>query len=295
MFEGFTPLEVDTGEVRIVGVKGGSGPAILLLHGYPQTLEQWADVAVELAKNYTVVCTDLRGYGRSSKPADTGETYTFRSMARDQLAVMDHLGIEKFAVAGHDRGGRVAHRLTLDAPERVTALMPCDLVPTLAMYTDVDRTRAARYWQWYFLPLAAPFPEKLIGADPDFYFEHCLATNGGVSIEDGFGAEQLEAYRRAWRQPEMIAASCADYRAGATVDLEHDRADLDVTLQVPTFPIWGADGLLKDIFDIEAEWAKRCANVTGNTVPGGHFFPDQAPVQTAQLMHQIMQGLELAP
>lgn len=282
MFEGFARRTIDVGSVQINAVVGGSGPAVLLLHGYPQTLEQWADVAEVLAQDCTVVCADLRGYGRSSKPEGEGETYSFRSMAADQLAVMTELGHEAFVVAGHDRGGRVAHRMALDAPERVRALVPCDVVPTWAMYHDVDRTRAARYWQWYFLPLPAPFPERLIGNDADFYFENCLVTNGGIGLEEGFGAEQLAAYRRAWNDPDMIRASCSDYRAGATIDLEHDEADLHVMLDVPTFPIWGADGLLKDLFDIAAEWGKRCSDVRPSTIPGGHFFPDQQPRATAE-------------
>lgn len=281
MFEGFVRHTIDVGDVHINVVAGGSGPAVLLLHGYPQTLEQWAVVAGDLAQDCTVVCADLRGYGRSSKPEGEGETYSFRTMGADQLEVMSRLGHQSFVVAGHDRGGRVAHRMALDAPSRVEALVPCDVVPTWAMYDDVDRARAARYWQWYFLPLPAPFPERLIGGDPDFYFENCLVTNGGVGLEEGFGAEQLAAYRTAWRDPDMIRATCSDYRAGATIDLEHDEADLDVKVDAPTFPVWGAGGLLKDLFDIEAEWRKRCTSVYPQSVAGGHFFPDQQPRATA--------------
>lgn len=293
MFDGFSRHRISAGAgIGINTVVGGSGPAVLLLHGYPQTLEQWADVAQELAKDCTVVCADLRGYGQSSKPEGEGETYSFRSMAADQLAVMTELGHERFVVAGHDRGGRVAHRMALDAPDRVSALVPCDVVPTWAMYDGVTRERAARFWQWYFLPLPAPFPERMIAGDPDFYFENCLVTNGGIGLDDGFGAEQLAAYRAAWRDPEMIRASCSDYRAGATVDLEHDAADLDVRLDVPTFPVWGADGLLKDLFDIEAEWAKRCETVHVATVPGGHFFPDQQPLATAEAIRVAVRHVE---
>lgn len=289
MFEGFTRHDIDLGEVQVHCVVGGhEGPAVLLLHGYPQTLEQWADTATHLAKDFTVVCADLRGYGQSSKPQDAGETYSFRAMGADMLGLMSHLGFEQFVVVGHDRGGRVAHRMALDAPERIAALVPCDVVPTWAMYHGVDRARAARYWQWYFLPLPAPFPERLIGCDPDYYFENCLVSNGGVAITDGFGTEQLGAYRRAWRDPDMISASCADYRAGATIDLEHDAADLDVALSVPTFPVWAADGLLKDLFDIEHEWNARCARVEVATVSGGHFFPDQAPRETAEIISGVM-------
>lgn len=292
MFEGFTHRVIDVGPVRINTVHGGSGPAVLLLHGYPQTLAQWAEVASLLAADCTVVCADLRGYGKSSKPDGEGDIYSFRTMAADQLAVMEALGHDRFVVAGHDRGGRVAHRMALDAPDRVRALIPCDVVPTWAMYHDVDRARAARYWQWYFLPLPAPFPERLIAGDPDFYFENCLVSNGGVGLEEGFGAEQLASYREAWRDPEMIRASCSDYRAGATIDLEHDQADLDVRLDVPTFPVWGADGLLKDLFDIAAEWRKRCIDVHPSTVPGGHFFPDQQADATAQAILAAVHHVE---
>lgn len=289
MFEGFSRRRIAVGDVEINCVTGGSGPALLLLHGYPQCLEQWALVAERLTDDFTVVCTDLRGYGQSSKPHDdSGETYSFRNMAADQLAVMRELGHESFAVAGHDRGGRVAHRMALDAPDRVSALIPCDLVPTWAMYHGVDRARAARYWQWYFLPLPEPFPERMIGADPDYYFENCLVVNGGVSIEDGYDAEMLAAYRRAWRDPAMIHASCADYRAGATVDLEHDEADLDVKVACPTLAIWGGDGLLKNLFDIRAEWAERCSDVEGIAAPGGHFFPDQDPAFTADAIRTFL-------
>ncbi len=289
MFEGFSRRRITAGDVEINCVVGGSGPALLLLHGYPQCLEQWATVAERLTDDFTVVCTDLRGYGQSSKPHDdSGETYSFRNMAADQLRVMSELGFETFAVAGHDRGGRVAHRMALDAPDRVSALIPCDLVPTWAMYHDVDRARAARYWQWYFLPLPEPFPERMIGGDPDYYFENCLVVNGGVSIEEGYDAEMLAAYRKAWRDPAMIHASCADYRAGATIDLEHDEADLDVTVDCPTLAIWGGDGLLKNLFDIQAEWGKRCSDVRGVPAPGGHCFPEQHPQFTADTLRDFL-------
>ncbi|MFA4926964.1 MAG: alpha/beta hydrolase [Patulibacter sp.] len=289
MFEGFSRRRITTGEVEINCVVGGSGPALLLLHGYPQCLEQWAPVAERLTDDFTVVCSDLRGYGQSSKPHDdSGETYSFRNMAADQLQLMRELGFESFAVAGHDRGGRVAHRMALDAPDRVSALIPCDLVPTWAMYHGVDRTRAARFWQWYFLPLPEPFPERMIGGDPDYYFENCLVVNGGVSIEDGYDAQMLAAYRKAWRDPAMIHASCSDYRAGATVDLEHDEADLDVKVTCPTLAIWGGDGLVKNLFDIQAEWGKRCTDVRGVAAPGGHFFPEQHPQFTADALREFL-------
>ena len=287
MFEGFNERRVAVGDVEIACVVGGEGPPLLLLHGYPQTKAQYAKLAPLLAERRTVVCSDLRGYGHSSKPRDEGETYSFRAMAADQLALMRALGFARFHVAGHDRGGRVAHRMALDAPDRVAGLIALDLVPTWAMYDKASRRLAARYWQWYFLPQPAPFPERMIGADPDLWFEHCLVANGGEGLK-AYDEEMLADYRRCWNDPAMIHASCADYRAGASVDLEHDRADLDVRLACPVLACWGADGLLKDQFDIGAEWRERCADVRTATVPGGHFFPEHAPRETAAALEAFL-------
>jgi haloacetate dehalogenase len=294
VFEGFERSVVDTGDVPISYATAGDGPPVLLLHGYPQTKAEWAPVAELLADRFTVVCSDLRGYGESGKPRDTGGTYSFRAMATDQLRLMRMLGHERFHVAGHDRGGRVAHRMALDAPDRVASFVPCDLVPTTAMYGNVHRALAARYWQWYFLPLPEPFPERLIGADPDYYFEHCIATNGGRGL-DAYDPELLEDYRRAWRDPAMIHASCADYRAGATIDLEHDAADAHRRVACPTLVLYGADGLLRELFDIAAEWAKKCETVEAAAVPGGHFFPELAPRETADLLADFIARVHTAP
>jgi len=282
LFEGARRARIDTGEVEINCLLTGQGPPLLLLHGYPQTLAQWAALAPLLSEHLTVVCSDLRGYGDSSKPRVSGDglTYSFRAMAADQVAVMESLGFDSFHVAGHDRGGRVAHRMALDHPSRVRSLAVLDIVPTYAMYMNTNARLAGQYWQWYFLPVREPFPERLIGADPDYYFEHCLVANGGVGLQ-AYDAAMLAEYRRCWRDPDMIHASCSDYRAGATVDLEHDAADLDVKVECPTLALWGARGLLCQHFDIAAEWSRRCANVCSASVPGGHFFPEQLPRETA--------------
>jgi haloacetate dehalogenase len=282
LFEGARRERIDTGEVEINCLLMGDGPPLLLLHGYPQTLAQWAAVAPLLCERHTIVCSDLRGYGDSSKPpvAEDGLTYSFRAMAADQVAVMASFGFDSFHVAGHDRGGRVAHRMALDHPERVRSLTVLDLVPTYAMYMETNARLARQYWQWYFLPVSGPFPERLIGADPDYYFEHCLVANGGVGLA-AFDDAMLAEYRRCWQDPEMIRASCEDYRAGATVDLEHDAADLHVKVGVPTLALWGEHGLLRRHFDIAAEWSRRCTDVRSVSVPGGHFFPEQQPRETA--------------
>jgi haloacetate dehalogenase len=208
---------IDVGDVEINCVYEGHGPPLLLLHGYPQNLSEWAALTPLLSDELTVVRSDLRGYGDSSKPhaSEDGANYSFRAMAADQVALMDALGFDSFHVGGHDRGGRVAHRLALDHPDRVRSLAVMDVVPTYAMYHDTNAALAARYWQWYFLPLPEPFPERLIGADPDYYFENCLVANGGTGL-DAYDSAMLEDYRRCWRDPAMIHASSGrDHRPGA--------------------------------------------------------------------------------
>jgi haloacetate dehalogenase len=293
MFEGATRTRIAVGDVEINCVFAGQGPPLLLLHGYPQNLSEWAALTPLLTQDLTVVCSDLRGYGDSSKPraADDGSTYSFRTMAADQVALMEALRFSSFHVGGHDRGGRVAHRMALDHPDRALSLSLLDLVPTYAMYNDTNARLAARYWQWYFLPLPEPFPERLIGADPDYYFENCLVANGGAGLER-YDADMLAEYRRCWRDPAMIHASCSDYRSGATVDLAHDAVDLDQKVACPTLALWGADGLLREQFDIGVEWAKRCSDVRSASVPGGHFFPEHNPRDTAERLLEFVMAAQ---
>jgi len=285
LFPGFERRRIQVGDIAIQCVSGGQGDPVLLLHGYPQTLSEWALLAPLLAQRHTVVCADLRGYGDSSKPAGLPDhsNYSFRAMAADQVAVMRALGHERFHVVGHDRGGRVAHRMALDWPAQVRSLAVLDLVPTHALYHQTNKKIAQTYWQWYFLPQPAPYPERLIGADPDYYFESCLVAVGGRGL-DGFEPSMLAEYRRCWRDPAMIHASCCDYRAGASIDLEHDEADLHIKLACPTLALWGADGLMRTLMDIEGTWRARCADLRVGTVPGGHWFPEQAAPQTAQAL-----------
>ena len=285
MFEGFERRKITLGDVTINCVFAGQGDPVLLLHGYPQNLFEWARLAPLLIEHCTVVCGDLRGYGDSSKPVGLPDhsNYSFRAMAADQVAVMKSLGHSRFHVVGHDRGGRVAHRMALDWPDQVRSLSVLDLVPTHALYHQTNQAIASTYWQWYFLPRPAPFPEKLIGADPDYYFENCLVSVGGKGL-DQFDPGMLSEYRRCWSDPAMIHASCCDYRAGASIDLEHDAADLHVKLACPTLAVWGADGLMRTLMDIEAAWRARCADLRVGTVPGGHWFPEHAAPETARLL-----------
>ena len=284
MFEGFQRHKVDAGDnVNINCVVAGSGPPVLLLHGFPQNLAMWARVApMIVAAGYTVVCSDLRGYGDSSKPlcAPDRSNYTFRAMGRDQVRLMELLGHPRFHVVGHDRGGRTAHRMALDRPDVLLSLAVLDIVPTYAMFMDTNRHVAGAYWHWYFLSQPAPFPERVIANDPDLFYETCLVGWGAARIED-FDAAMLAEYRRCWRDPGMIHGSCADYAAAATRDLEHDEADLERKVECPALILFGANGTMAMCFDIPAEWRKRCRNVTAQTIPGGHFFADQSPDETA--------------
>jgi haloacetate dehalogenase len=289
MFEGFEHRRVTVDGVEIACVVGGPGPQgsgkppVLLLHGFPQTKAMWAGIAPILAKERTVVCADLRGYGHSAKPVclPDASNYSFRAMAGDQLGVMKALGHERFHLIGHDRGARTAHRLTLDHPAAVISLTVMDIVPTHAMFFETNRHVAGAYWHWYLLSQPAPFPETLIAANPDFFYETCLAGWGAAKLSD-FNAEQLADYRAAWRNPEMIQGSCGDYRAAATVDLDHDSADLAVKVACPSLVFFGTSGLMHKLFDIPAQWARRLANMQHTSLPGGHFFPDQFPQQTAE-------------
>jgi haloacetate dehalogenase len=289
VFEGFVHQRVETGAATINCMIGGRGAPLLLLHGYPQCLAEWARTAPLLAKHFTVICVDLRGYGDSSKPKDDARhaNYSFRAMAADQLATMRHLGFERFHVVGHDRGGRTGHRLALDHPEAVLSLSVLDIVPTYAMFMDTNRHIAGAYWHWYFLSQPEPFPERAIGHDPDYFYETCLIGWGATRIED-FDAEMLAEYRRCWRDPAMIHGSCSDYRAAATIDLEHDEADIGTKLTCPALTCWGAKGAMQKYFDIAAEWRKRCADLSTATLPGGHFFVDQFPDETARILSDFI-------
>ena len=289
MFQGFQHSRVSVGDIEIACVVGGSGPPLLLLHGFPQNKALWARVAPRLAKNYTVVAADLRGYGDSSKPEclPDASNYSFRAFAADQLAVMRALGFSRFDLIGHDRGGRTGYRMALDHPQAVRTLAVLDIVPTYVMLMETNRRVAQAYWHWYFLSQPTPFPERFIASDPDYFYETSLVGWGKARIED-FDAEQLADYRRCWRQPEMIHGSCSDYRAANFVDVELDAADKGRIVDCPTLVGYGADGVMAKLFDIPAEWRKLCANVTARAIPGGHFFIDQYPDETTTMIEDFL-------
>ncbi len=282
MFEGFTETDIDTDGATIHLVHGGSGPPLLLLHGYPQTHVIWHKVAPALARNFTVVATDLRGYGDSAKPPSDGDhaTYSKRATAQDQVDVMESLGFTEFMVAGHDRGGRVAHRMALDHGARVRKLAILDIVPTHKIFTTIDQTVATGYYHWFFLIQPFDLPETLIGADPEFFLRKKMGQWSGA--DDAFTSEAMNEYIRCFNDPASIHASCEDYRAAASIDLEHDEVDMDRRVACPLLALWGAKGLMERRFDVLETWRERATDVRGKALPCGHFLPEEAPIETTE-------------
>lgn len=278
MFEGFERRIIETTGATINVLTGGKGSPVLLLHGYPQTHVMWHKIAPRLAQDFSVVVPDLRGYGDSSKPPD-GENhfgYSKRATARDQVEVMERLGFTHFAVVGHDRGARVAHRLTRDYPDRVTKLAVLDILPTYTVYQNVNKTLATAYYHWFFLIQPAPFPETLIGNNAEFYLNSLLGRLKPQAITP----EAFAEYLRCFCDPATIHATCEDYRAGATIDLTHDEADLDHKITCPVLALWGEKGFLHKRHDVLAIWREHAVDVSGKALPCGHFLPEEAPEET---------------
>ena len=284
MFEGFETRRIDVGETELHLRLGGDGPPVVLLHGYPQTHVMWHRVAPALAGRFRVVCPDLRGYGDSGcPPSDAGhQTYAKRAMAKDVVRLMEALGHRRFAVVGHDRGARVTYRLALDHGDRVTRMASLDVVPTLDMWRGTDKARAIGGFHWSFLAQPAPFPETMIGHDPDLWLMH-LHRSWSAGM-DAFDGAALAEYKRCFRKPEVIRATCEDYRAGATRDHEHDAADQARGQRIgcPILCLWGGE---RDAggpagttpLDTWRTWAAEGVPVTGAAVPCGHFLAEEAP------------------
>ncbi len=286
-FAGFSAHEIALGEATIFARVGGAGPPLLLLHGYPQSHLMWARVAPALAARFTVVVADLRGYGRSSAPpSHNGERYSKRVMAKDAIALMSSLGHETFAVAGHDRGGRVAYRLALDHPERVTKIAVLDIVPTWEMWAGMDAARAMTVYHWMFLAQPEPLPETLIGAADQTYLDHTLASWTADRSLKSFAPDALEAYRAAFRDPVRVHATCEDYRAGATIDRALDGADLAAgrKIEAPLLALWGATGIPARGEGPLAVWRRWASNVSGSGIECGHFLPEEAPEATTKAL-----------
>ncbi len=286
LLAGFERGVAEVNGQRIAYARAGSGPPVLLLHGFPQTHAMWQGVAPQLAKAFTVVAADLRGYGASSKPRRM-EEMSFRPMAQDQLALMRHLGFERFHGIGHDRGARVMHRLALDAEDCLESVTLMDIVPTQHLLRDLSMEVARAYYHWFFLAQPDGFPEALIGADPDAYFETCLAGWGPGGIE-AFHADALDAYRGAWRDPDTVRAMCHDYRAAIDVDLALDETDLGRQVSVPALVLYGADGVMARMYDVPATWEPRLAQMQSEAIPGGHFFPDTHAEETVAALKRFL-------
>ena len=289
-FEGFETRRAAGRECEIAYRIGGSGPPLLLLHGYPQTSYMWRKVAPALAKRFTVVASDLRGYGDSGHAADgeNHEGHCKRAAARDQLELMAGLGFARFSVAGHDRGGRVAHRLALDYPEAVERLCVLDIVPTRTVFQRTDQAVATAFWHWFFLAQPAPLPERIIGADPEFYLR-AMIDKWGRNAE-AFPEDAMREYLRCFARPETIHATTEDYRAGAGIDLEHDAADIDRKIACPVLALWGARGAVEALFDALACWRERAGDAQGRALPCGHFLPEEAPAETTAALLEFFGG-----
>lgn len=268
------------GETDIAFRMAGDGPPLLLLHGFPQTNVMWHKIAPSLAENFTVIAADLRGYGDSSAPGSTPDhaTYAKRAMANDMIGLMHSLGHDSFMVAGHDRGGRVAHRMARDHAERVSRIAVLDIAPTAAMYGQTDMRFATAYYHWFYLIQPTPLPERMIGADPEFYLRSKCGQWGRTSgaITDAAFAD----YLRCFRQPDRIHAMCEDYRAAATIDLAHDKEDETAKLNMPLLALWGEAGFVGNNYDVLAEWKQVATDVSGHGVPGGHYLAEEAPDET---------------
>ena len=271
--------------VEIHGLHSGTGPAVLLLHGHPQSLSTWQFVAPALVRaGFRVVLTDLRGYGDSSRPegGDNHVNYSKRAMARDQIAVMCALGHDRFTVIGHDRGGRVAHRMALDFPAAVERLAVLDIAPTATMYALTDKVFATRYFWWFFLIQPAPLPERLIGADPEFFLRtHLVAQSRTPDVP---AEATVQEYLRCYLLPGTLHAICEDYRAAATIDLEHDAADAHRRIEAPLLALWGAKGVVGELYDVLATWREKALQVSGTALPCGHLLQEEVPEATADAL-----------
>ena len=284
MFEGFEHRKVETSGAAINLVVGGSGPALLLLHGYPQTHTMWHKVAPRLAEDFTVVAADLRGYGDSDKPAGDSEhfNYSKRAMARDQAEAMENLGFDTFFLAGHDRGARVSHRLTKDYPERIRKLATLDIIPTHRMFQIVNKEMASNTYHWFFLIQPYDFPERVIGAGADFFIRSGFQRF--PNWESIFPFEALEEYVRCSTDPDTIHAICEDYRAGASIDLVHDDEDFENKITCPHLALWSDRGYVGRTQDVLAVWSDYSTNVKGHSVPSGHYIAEELPDVTYETL-----------
>ncbi len=295
-FSDFKHIKVNTGEVTIHAWVGGEGEeAILLLHGHPESHLMWHKVAEDLKKDYTVVIPDMRGYGESSKPHGEADhsTYSKRVMANDQIYLMEQLGYQQFHIAGHDRGGRVCHRMLIDHPDKVKSAVMVDIIPTIDVYNRTDQMIATKYWHWFFYIQPEPFPENFLGSQPEYFIKSNILkkTIPGTATDDIFPDDIVQEYIRYYSDPATVHAIAEDYRASVTIDWQHDLEDRETKTDVPIMCIWGSDGNICQIWDVVEIWKNLANHVTGYGVPGcGHFVPEEKPQITAE---KIREHIEL--
>jgi haloacetate dehalogenase len=297
LFPGFKAHWIDGPVGKIFARAGGEGPPVVMIHGFPQTHGEWHRLAPELAKTHSVVCLDLRGYGWSAAPHGDGgqRTYTKRGMGEDVIAAMQALGHLRFAVVGHDRGARVAYRLALDHPGRVDRLALLDIIPTVSMWEGMDAARAMQVYHWTFLAQPEPVPEKLIKADPLGWLDHTIASWSRAKALDLFDPLAMLAYRESFNDPARIHAACEDYRAGATTDVEHDRADLAAGKRIlcPTLILWGEAGIPAEGASPLDIWRATFApQAKGQAIDSGHFLPEENPAATLAALKPFLAGDE---
>ncbi|KAB2343685.1 alpha/beta fold hydrolase [Actinomadura rudentiformis] len=295
-FEGFAEFDVTTSGTTIHGVRGGAGPPVLLLHGIPETHLMWHRVAPRLAERFTVVATDLRGFGASGTPPSTPDhaPYSMRAIALDQVEVMRALGYERFAVAGHDRGARCAYRMALDHPQAVTRLAVLDIVPTGDAFDRADRDFALGYWVWSFLAAPEPVPEQLIAAAPSILVDHML--NAWSQAPDAFPPEVRATYAAQFADPDTVHAICEEYRAAATLDHEHDRADRGRRrITCPTLALWSAAGPVAQWYEPLEVWRGWADDVRGAAIDSGHFLPEEAPDETVRHLLDFLAAAPTTP
>lgn len=288
LFPGFERKRVRTSGAIINLLCGGKGPPVLLLHGYPETHAMWHRVAPELARDYTVVCADLRGYGDSSKPKGLPDhsNYSKRAMAKDMVEVMAALGHRRFHLVGHDRGARVAHRLARDHGKRVRSLTVLDISPTLTMYRRTDQDFATAYYHWFFLIQKAPLPEMLLAKQVPHYILGRIGRGpGGIRV---FDRNALKEYVRAFRDPRTIHATCEDYRAAATIDLVHDKKDLKSKIKMPVLVLWGKKGVIEAMFRPLSDWREVARDVRGRSLDCGHFLPEEKPEDVLRELRRFL-------
>ncbi len=294
LFPGFESRRFTTPGAEIFARTGGEGPPLVLLHGYPQTHAMWHLMAPKLKEHFTLVIPDLRGYGSSSIPADDADhfSYSKRAMAKDICAILDALGHKQFFICGHDRGGRVAYRLALDEPSRVSRLAVLDIVPTYDMWHRLTPELAMKTFHWTFLAQPAPWPERMIGADPIGWLDDKIGTWNGSGKLSIFAPEALAHYRASFIQPERLHATCEDYRAGASYDLRADEADRAAgkTIACPTLALWGSAGIPGKTDGPLAIWRTWCGDVRGQAIDCGHFLPEEAPEATLAALLPFLQG-----